>query len=236
MAYIRSAVLWTAGIIFFAVSFCILAVSLMTMPRPVTFTLARSLFSVQIRIMGIRLKVEGREHLDPSQTYLLMGNHESLFDLFVIPAALPLVFTGVEAAYHFNLPVWGYLIRKWGCIPIQRENLEEAKKSLELARQTLADGLSIAILPEGHRTRTGEMGPFKKGPFHLAKATGAPLLPFGISGLFEFQRRGGFIISPGVVTVRIGAPVPADAYGHLSVDELRALMFERIQTLSGDSL
>ena len=182
MDYIRSAVLWTAGVLCFSVSFCILAVSLMVMPRQVTFSLARHLFSIQIRIMGIRLKVEGREHLDPSQTYLLMGNHESLFDLFVIPAALPLVFIGVEAAYHFNLPVWGYLIRKWGCIPIQRENLEEAKKSLELARQTLAGGLSIAILPEGHRTRTGEMGPFKKGPFHLAKVHG------GAAAAFRHQR------------------------------------------------
>jgi len=229
---ILSVCLWAAGIVFFTFSFCILAISLPVMPRPVTFSLARRLFSILIRIMGIRLKVTGRENLDPSQTYLLMGNHESLFDLFVIPAALPLTFTGVEAAYHFKIPVWGYLIRKWGCIPIQRGNLEKAKKSLELARQTLACGLSIVILPEGHRTRTGKMAAFKKGPFHLAKATGAPLVPFGISGLFEFQRRGGFAITPGVVTVRIGKPIPASEYNRLSVEELREVMFERIQTLS----
>jgi len=209
-----------------------LAVSLMIMPRPFTFNLARHLFSMLIRIMGIRLQVEGKEHLDFDQTYLLMGNHQSLFDLFVIPAAIPLVFTGVEAARHFKIPVWGFLIRKWGCIPIQRGNLEQARKSLDLAKQTLESGLSIAILPEGHRTRTGKMGPFKKGPFHLAKATAAPLVPFGISGLYDFQQKGGLVITPGEVTVRIGPPIPPDLYVHLSVDELRNLVFRKIQALA----
>ncbi len=213
-------------------AFCILAASLMIMPRPFTFNLARHLFSMLIRIMGIRLQVEGREHLDFDQTYLLMGNHQSLFDLFVIPAAIPLVFTGVEAARHFKIPVWGFLIRKWGCIPIQRGNLKQATKSLDLAKQTLESGLSIAILPEGHRTRTGKMGPFKKGPFHLAKATAAPLVPFGISGLYDFQQKGGLLITPGEVTVRIGPPIPPDLYAHLSVEELRNLVFRKIQALA----
>jgi 1-acyl-sn-glycerol-3-phosphate acyltransferase len=161
-----------------------------------------------------------------------MGNHQSLFDLFVIPAAIPLVFTGVEADRHFKIPVWGFLIRKWGCIPIQRGNLEQARKSLDLAKQTLESGFSIAILPEGHRTRTGKMGPFKKGPFHLAKATAAPLVPFGISGLYDFQQKGGLVITPGEVTVRIGPPIPPDLYAHLSIDELRNLVFRKIQALA----
>ncbi len=156
-----------------------------------------------------------------------------MFDLFVIPAAIPLTFTGVEAARHFKIPVWGYLIRKWGCIPIERKNLEQARESLALAKQTLDSGLSIAILPEGHRKRTGKMGPFKKGPFHLAKATCAPLVPFGINGLYQFQHKGGLVITPGEVTVRIGRPIPPDEYAHLSVDELRRLMFTKIKALAG---
>ncbi|MEX1313572.1 MAG: lysophospholipid acyltransferase family protein [Desulfotignum sp.] len=231
MTSIRSLCLWSAGTMFFMLTFCILAVSLMIMPRAFTFGLARRLFSILIRIMGIRLKVTGTEHLDPGRTYLLMGNHESMFDLFVIPAAIPLTFTGVEAARHFRIPVWGYLIRKWGCIPIERGNPEQARKSLALAKHTLDSGLSIAILPEGHRTRTGKLGPFKKGPFHLAKAAQAPLVPFGISGLYEFQQKGGFMITPGEVNVRIGRPIPSTEYAHLSVDELRSLMFQKIQAL-----
>lgn len=232
MKIFRSLFLWTLGLAFFLVSFPVLAVSLAVLPREKTFSLARRLFSVLIRIMGIDLKVSGRKYINPHQTYLIMGNHQSLFDLFVIPAAIPLVFTGLEAAYHFSIPIWGYLIRKWGCIPIQRGNLEQAKKSLEQARVTLATGLSIAVLPEGHRTRTGEMAPFKKGPFHLAKNTRAPILPFGISGLYGFQQRGGFHLKPGVVNVRIGKPISYESYAPLSVVELSALIYEQVRYLS----
>ena len=232
MKSLRSILLWTTGTLFFAFTFLVLSVGLFVMSRERVFALARRFFALQNRIMGIRLHVTGREHIDPEKTYLMMGNHQSLFDLFVIPAAIPLVFTGVEAARHFKIPVWGFLIRKWGCIPIQRGNLEQARKSLDLAKQTLESGLSIAILPEGHRTRTGKMGPFKKGPFHLAKATAAPLVPFGISGLYDFQQKGGLVITPGEVTVRIGPPIPPDLYVHLSVDELRNLVFRKIQALA----
>lgn len=224
--------LWLVGIAFFLFVFLALAICLVLCPRETTFSFARRLFALQIRLMGIRLEVEGRAHIDPEQTYLIMGNHESLFDLFVIPAAIPLTFTGVEAAYHFKIPVWGHLIRKWGCIPIQRDNLEQAKKSLEQARTTLDEGLSIAILPEGHRTRTGKMGEFKKGPFHLANATRATILPFGISGLYEFHQRGGFFLNPGKVNVRIDEAIPYETYKDLSVEEFRDLIFKTIQRLS----
>ena len=235
MKILVSLFLWAAGITFFLFSFCILSVCLVSLPRETTFGVARRLFSIQIRLMGIRLTVTGRENIDPAKTYLIMGNHQNLFDVFVVPSAIPLVFTGVEAAYHFSFPVWGYLIRKWGCIPIQRSNLEQAKKSIEQAEKTLTSGLSIAILPEGHRTRTGRMDSFKKGPFHLAKNTGADILPFGIRGLYDFQIRGGFILTPGRVEVHIGKPVPFEEYASLSVEELRDLIFNRVLKLAGEA-
>ncbi|MEH0020027.1 MAG: lysophospholipid acyltransferase family protein [Desulfobacter sp.] len=232
MKIVSSLSRWVVGILFFLFSFAVLTPSLVFLSRDTTFGIARRFFALLIRIMGIRLRVEGTEHIEPGRTYLLMGNHESLFDLFVIPAAIPLTLTGVEAAYHFKIPVWGHLIRKWGCIPIQRNNLEEARKSLEIAGRTLKGGLSIVILPEGHRTRTGDMAPFKKGPFHLAKATRATILPFGISGLFEFQQRGGFYLTPGRVDVRIGPPIPFPEYETDSVDVLRGRIFKTIAHLS----
>lgn len=182
--------------------------------------------------MGIRLYVNGREHIKKDHPYLIMGNHQSLFDVFVIPAAIPICFVGIEAAYHFSFPIWGYLIRKWGCIPIERENLTKAILSLDQARKTLAAGMSIGVLPEGHRTRTGEMGPFKKGPFYLAKEAGADILPFGIHGLFEFNPKGRFLLNPGKVTVNIGKPVPYEAVKDLSVEDLKNYLFDIISGLS----
>lgn len=232
MKKLISSGLWMIGGSFFTLSSGILAVCLFILPREMTFRMARILFKILIRIMGIRLSVNGKEYIKKDQPYLIMGNHQSLFDVFVIPAAIPICFVGIEAAYHFSFPVWGYLIRKWGCIPIERENLTKAILSLDLARKTLTQGMSIGVLPEGHRTRTGEMGPFKKGPFYLAKEAGADILPFGIRGLFEFNPKGSFVLNPGKVTVNIGRPVPYEAVKDLSVEELRNYSFNIISSLS----
>nr|NJM03722.1 1-acyl-sn-glycerol-3-phosphate acyltransferase [Desulfobacula sp.] len=232
MKKLISAGLWMAGGLFFAVSSGILSACLFILPREMTFRMARALFKILIRIMGITLSVHGRENIQKGRPYLIMGNHQSLFDVFVIPAAIPICFVGIEAAYHFSFPVWGYLIQKWGCIPIERENLTKAILSLDLARKTLAQGMSIGVLPEGHRTRTGAMGPFKKGPFYLAKEAGADILPFGIHGLFEFNPKGSFLLNPGKVIVNIGKPVPYETVKDFSVEELRNYFFDIISGLS----
>jgi len=227
-----SLILWITGGCFFLVSFIILAVCLIILPHQKTFGVAQSLFAVLLKLMGIKLIVTGQEQINQEQTYLIMGNHQSLFDLFVIPCAIPLCFTGIEAAYHFSIPIWGYLIRKWGCIPIERKNLKKAKQSLEQARQTLLNGISIAVLPEGHRTRNGKIAPFKKGPFHLAKNTRATILPFGIKGSFEFQQKGSLNLYPGVVRVKIGKPIPYKEYKTLSIEKVRDQLFMKITELS----
>ena len=231
MEKIISIWLWFTGSLFFLISSLILVVCLFLFPKKSTFKIARFLFTVLIRIMGIKLVVTGRENIESDKPYLIMGNHQSLFDLFVVPAAIPLCFVAVEAAYHFKLFVWGYLIRKWGCIPIQRDNLKKAFKSLETARKTLISGMSIAILPEGHRTLTGEMSSFKKGPFHLAKGAKADILPFAITGLFEYHKKGSFLLKPGEVRVNIGRPILYDEFKDLPIEELRQHTFDIINHL-----
>lgn len=213
--------LWLVGATFFALSFVILSIGLFILPRERVFSLARSLFSIQIKIMGIHLHVTGLSHLDRSRTYLIMGNHQSLFDLFVIPAAIPLTYVAVEAAYHFSIPLWGSLVSRWGCIPIYRNDLERAKQSLDIARRRLREGASIIILPEGHRTLNGEMGAFKKGPFHLARQAEADILPFAISGLFGYNRKGSFQLNPRAVCVAIGPAIPYSVCAGMTIAQLR---------------
>lgn len=221
MKTLRSAILWAKGTAFFALTFLVLSIGLFILSRKRVFRLARFLFSVQTQIMGIRLKVTGLSHLDRTRTYLIMGNHQSLFDLFVIPAAIPLTYVAVEAAYHFSLPLWGRLVTRWGCIPIHREHLAKAKQSLEMARQRLRGGTSIIILPEGHRTRSGKMGEFKKGPFHLARQAGADILPFAINGLFDYHRKGSFQLNPKAVRVSIGPAIPFSVCTQMAPEQLR---------------
>ncbi|MCB2147174.1 MAG: 1-acyl-sn-glycerol-3-phosphate acyltransferase [Deltaproteobacteria bacterium] len=221
MKTVRSAILWAAGSAFFVLTFTALSLGLFIFPRERVFALARFLFSVQVKIMGIRLRVTGLDGLDRTRTYLIMGNHQSLFDLFVIPAAIPLTYVAVEAAYHFSIPLWGSLVTRYGCIPIYRSNLEKAKESLDIARQRLREGTSIIILPEGHRTLTGRMGAFKKGPFHLARQAGADILPFAVSGLFDYHPKGTFHLNPKPVRVTIGPPIPYTTIAGMTPEQLR---------------
>ena len=232
MSTLRSLLLWVAGSAFFVFTFAVLSVGLFVLSRERVFALVRRLFTIQTKIMGIRLAVTGREHMDPTKTYLIMGNHQSLFDLFVVPAAIPGVYTAVEAAYHFSIPLWGSLVTRWGCIPIHRHDLEKAKESLAIAKQRLQEGTSIIILPEGHRTLTGEMGEFKKGPFHLAKQAGADILPFAISGLYEYNSKGAFHLNPKPVRVAIGPAISFDTFTDLQPEPLR----DRVRGVIADLL
>ena len=233
MRTLRSLLLWVVGSAFFGFSFVVLSVGLFVLSRERVFALARYFFTIQTKIMGIRLTVTGLEHLDRTKTYLIMGNHQSLFDLFVIPAALPGIYTAVEAAYHFSIPLWGSLITRWGCIPIHRRNLEKAKESLDIARKRLREGLSLIILPEGHRTRTGRIGDFKKGPFHLARQAGADILPFAISGLFDYHSKGTFHLNPKAVRVAIGPAIPYTTIAGMTPEQLRDCVREVIADLAG---
>jgi len=234
MRKLRSMLLWAVGSAFFGFTFVVLSLGLFILSRERVFALARYLFTIQTKIMGIRLTVIGLEHLDRKKTYLIMGNHQSLFDLFVVPAAIPATYVAVEAAYHFSIPLWGSLVTRWGCIPIHRNDLEKAKESLDIARQRLKEGTSIIILPEGHRTLTGEMGEFKKGPFHLARKAGADILPFAISGLYDYNSKGAFHLNPKPVRVAIGPAIPFDAFEGMTPEQLRDHVRRIILDLSGE--
>ncbi|THB80914.1 MAG: 1-acyl-sn-glycerol-3-phosphate acyltransferase [Desulfobacteraceae bacterium] len=231
MIILRSLVLWIVGSVWFLFSFFILVFCLVLFSREFSYQVCRRLFRFLVALMGIRLRIEGAQHMDKQRTYIIMGNHQSLFDIFIIPCAIPYSFVGIEAAYHFRFPLWGYLIKKWGNIPIEREDRSSAIQSLKQAAGIVKQGRSIGVLPEGHRTRTGRLGSFKKGPFYLAKEAGADILPFGIHGLYEYQKRGAFRIYPGNVRIRVGPPIPFREIEHLPVNEMSELLRQRIQEL-----
>lgn len=181
--------------------------------------------------MGLRVKAAGYDQFDSRRSYLIMGNHESLFDLFVIPAALPMHAVGIEAAYHFSIPLWGYMAKRWGNIPISRSNLGQAIKTLNEAARVLKSGTSIVMLPEGHRPMTGQPGPFKKGPFHLAVAARADILPFAMSGLYKYRSKGGWQLIPVTARVVFGAPIPYDTYKNDELSDIQRRVRRKIMEL-----
>lgn len=231
MKHLISVYEWVVGGFYFIVlCFLVLSLSFILKPKTLDPFIKLSLKGL-FKIMFIKVKSEGTENIKPDKTYLFMSNHTSLFDIPVFEAYIPVFVRGVEALRQFKWPVYGWIIRRQGNIPIDRKNIQASIQSAKIAEDYLKKGTSILILPEGHRTLDGNMRPFKKLPFHLAKGAGAPIIPIGLSGVFELKRKGSWLIRPRTVTIKFGSPIEPDTIESLSVEELRGLTRSRIQDL-----
>lgn len=228
MKSIRSAILWAIGGCYFFLLFLSLSAWLIFFRAKTIYPLVRVAARGLLFFMGLPVKVRGYDRFDPKGSYLVMGNHESLFDIFILPTAVPMYVVGIEAAHHFSMPIWGHLTKKWGNIPIIRHDLNKAIKTLEKAAQALKSGNSIVVLPEGHRTLNGKIGPFKKGLFHLALAAKADILPFAVNGLYEFRSKIGWQLSPRTAQVLFGEPIPYHFYKDLDIARTRDLVRQKI--------
>ena len=160
--------------------------------------------------------------------YLYMFNHVSMFDQFMIGAYVNHYITAVAAIETFRYPIFGFILKKYGIIPIIRQKIKKALVSLKAAEEEMEKGTSFLISPEGTRTLTGEIGPFKKGPFHLALNTNATIVPVALKGGFRAKKKSDWRLYPGVLTVVFGDPIKSIHYEKLSIEELRDLISKKI--------
>lgn len=131
---------------------------------------------------GIDLEVLGREHLEPGETYLVMSNHQSLYDIPVLFQTIGANIRMIAKRELFHVPVFGGALEAAGFIAIDRRDRNAAIRSLDKARALMAGGTHVWIAPEGTRSLTGKLLPFKKGAFYLAFEAGLPILPVTLSG------------------------------------------------------
>lgn len=227
----RSAVLWIIGFIFFGL-FSTLAILLtFVIPLKKLDPFIQNSLKFLFKLLFVKVHVEGQAELDKSKTYILMSNHVSLFDVPLLKAYIPIYFRGVEAHHQFKWPFYGWLVFRLGTIPINRNNARASMRSIKQANDLLSKGTSIAILPEGGRTITGEMKPFKKMPFMLAKKAGVDIIPIGLSGLYKLKPKGSWHITPTNITINFGKPIAAEDFTELDKEELRDLVREKIEEL-----
>jgi len=184
--------------------------------------------------IGVIVKVNGKERLNRSKAYIMMCNHQSLFDVFIMGTMLYRYVTALGASYLFQLPLWGVLMRRWGIIPIPRKNLPEAIKSIDIAREKLEAGVPVFIAPEGTRSLDGRIREFKKGPFHLALGSRADILPVAIRGAFKIKRKTDWRLQPGVVTVDVGEFISYKKFEGMSVEQLRDYVRDKLRALVGE--
>jgi 1-acyl-sn-glycerol-3-phosphate acyltransferase len=174
----------------------------------------------------ITVQAEGLEHLVPGQTYIYAANHRSNFDIFLLLAFLPGPFAFIAKESLFRIPLFGQAIHRMGCVPVNRENVQQAIRSLNRAAAKVKQGASLAIYPEGTRATTPELLPFKKGVFIMAMRGGQPVVPVALSGTRFIQPRGTIRVRPGPVKMVIGPPIFPQNYRRK--EELMAAVYQSL--------
>ncbi len=162
--------------------------------------------------LGIKLEVSGLENIEPDRPYIYAANHQSAFDIFALLAVLPPTVRFLAKKELFAIPLFGPALRKAGSLPVDRSNRQTAMKSIERAAQAVRQGSSIIIYPEGTRSTTREMLPFKKGGIVLAIKSGQPIVPVSISGSRAVLPRGWGRVHSSPIK---GNFWPAHSHGHL---------------------
>ena len=158
----------------------------------------------------LELEVLGRENLAPGKTYLIMSNHQSLYDVPVLFHVIGKNIRMITKQELFKVPIFGKAMQEAGFISIDRENRQSAMRSLKIAKEKMEAGTHVWIAPEGTRSVTGKLNPFKKGGFALAMEAGLTILPVTVNGTRKILVAKGIRSIPGAhVTVTFHAPIDA---------------------------
>lgn len=169
------------------------------------------------------LDISGKEHIQKMSSYIIVLNHQSYYDIFLIYGWLGIDIKWVMKQELRKIPGFGICCEKIGHIFIDRSNTQVAIESMNKVKQKLVNGTSVVIFPEGTRSKTGELAPFKRGAFRLAIDLGLPILPITLKGETGILPYNLLNLVPGKAEMLIHKPVDVKKYAD---DEINNLMNE----------
>lgn len=181
----------------------------------------RIFFRNILRLAGVRFEVRRAPGFDAKRTSIFVCNHVNIFDPFVIYSAIPQFVRGFELESHFKVPIYGWMMGRFGNVPVpdsrSREGLERMTRK---AKEALDSGVSLIAFAEGSRTRDGHVQEFHKGVFRLAQKFGTPIVPMSIAGSYEFFQTGNWMLHPGKITVYLHDTIDTAQVERANVDQL----------------
>ena len=185
-------------------------------------------------LSGLRPTVEGAANIQRGRAAVYAVNHASNVEPPIIFAALHELFPNLRVVYKAELRKLPVLVRAFdlaGYVPLERGNREQSLPAIEGAAAALRQGNSFLVFPEGTRSRTGELLPFKKGGFVMAIKGQAPVVPVAITGTRDAMRKGSPVIHPVAVHIRFGEPVETAGMTLDDRDALAATVRARVKAL-----
>ena len=177
---------------------------------------------------GIRVRVEGVEHLKPGEATIYCVNHQSAMDIPVLFVNLPVQFRFVAKRSLFNMPFMGWHLARSGHIPVDRDRPREALKSMKKAAEEIREGKSVLLFPEGHRSRNGQMLPFKAGSFYIAILAGVPIVPITINGTTRVLKPDTYHVRAGQTEMIVHPAIETRGLALKDVDKLSEQVREAI--------
>ena len=168
------------------------------------------------------IKLHEKENIDEKQSYVIVANHLSTYDIFTFYGWLGIDFKWIMKKEIKKYPGVGFGSQAVGHIFVDRSSSTEAIKSINAAKEKIKDGTSVIFFPEGTRSKTSELLPFKKGAFHFAFDLGLPILPVTINGTDKIFPADTWNLFPGKIDITVHQPIDIDKYDQDNLQQLIA--------------
>jgi len=227
---VRSALLWAVSLLHFAIAVPILiALAIVLDPKKHDW-LQRTFCRRIIFFSGAKVRVVRAPGFDPQKTCFFIANHVNLFDPFALYCAIPQFVRGWELESHFEIPIYGWLMKRFGNVPVPDvRRLSDLKRMWRLTRDAINGGTSLIVFPEGRRTRDGHVDEFQDGVFRVAQQLEIPIVPVSIVGAIRHHRTGHWMFWPATITVHLHESIDTTGMSKEEVPELRRRVRELVQ-------
>ncbi len=204
-------------------------VAVLSSPRIASRYVAANWARLIAFLTPVWVTVEGAENADPGRSYVVVCNHQSQYDIFLVYGWLKLDLKWVLKAELRKVPGVGIGCEKAGHIYVDRSNPEKARKAVQDALDSVGDGVGILFFAEGTRSPDGKLRPFKKGAFRVATSQGLPILPVTIIGTRDIQKPKSLFIFPGKIRMVVH---PAIEVGEDDAESINRLMAQTRQAIA----